>query len=883
MPSAPSRLVGRDDVVGALRSRAAASGPSLVTVRGVAGSGRTALLDTLAAGHDGPVRRARGAAWETGRDHGVLAQLLGGSADAADAFTAARRLVDALAPDAATLVLVDDAHVADVASLQALDTAVAHHPGARMLVVLTAPPDEELPSRSPLQVRLGGLTAPQVAELAAASGRALGDLAAERLRRHTAGIPRHVLALLDEVPDEQWADPYVRLPAPAAVATGVRRRLDACSRPAAAVSEAVAVLGVPAELHEVGSVAGLDDVFTPLDEAARAGLVSRAGGRHGPMATPPDPMVRAAVLDHVGPARAAEVRLRAADVVADPVRALRYRAAATPGHDDELAGRLDTEAAREAADGAWSAVAALLLDAARLTPDTGLRETRLVRAVDALVGAGEVRDASAMLPAVEATPETPLRGAVLGYLAVNLGHAADAQSRLDRAWELVDARSDPATAALIATRHVLHALARGHGDDLVTWADRVVELAAPGSPPAVEAAAVRPLGLAASGQVAEAAQEYRDVAATIAHGPQNQRVTMGRGWLDVLDDDVDEARFALESAVPNGPLGGSSRISLWALGWLARARFLCGEWQLALSVVDQGRALSARTGIVLAIPLLEWTAAQVHAMRGDRDRAEEAMLRSEVGPLDYEIMRVPSLLARAQVAEIGADHARVVRKLEPLTRAAPGGTASEPGWWPWADAYANALVMLGDVDEANAFLRPHEERAAARGHRSTMARLGYARGRWHGAAGDVDAARATFETALGHLDGLPLRYDRARIGLAFGQTLRRAGRRREADPVLLEAREQFDALGAVVHVARCDRELRAGTREEHDDRHGRAGPELTPQETAVTDLVAGGMTNREVAAELHVTVKTVQYHLTRIYTKLGVRGRAELAAHRNRG
>ncbi|MDQ4118088.1 MAG: LuxR C-terminal-related transcriptional regulator, partial [Actinomycetota bacterium] len=382
------------------------------------------------------------------------------------------------------------------------------------------------------------------------------------------------------------------------------------------------------------------------------------------------------------------------------------------------------------------------------------------------------------------------------------------------------------------------------------------------------------------GRFEEAAEEYRAVAASLPHGPQRQRVTMGRGWLDVVRDDVDEARFALESAVPNAPLGGSSRISLWALGWLARARFLCGEWQLALSVVDHGRALAARTGIMIATPLLEWTAAQVHAMRGDLDRAEEAMLRSEAGPLDYEIMRVPSLLARAQVAEVQADHARVVRKLEPLTALAPGGTVSEPGWWPWADAYANALVMLGRADEADAFLRPHERLAAERGHRSTQARLGYARGRWHGAVGDVDAARAAFETALGHLDGLPLRYDRARIGLAFGQTLRRAGRRREADAVLLEAREWFDALGAVVHVGRCDRELRAGTREEHDERDGRGGTELTPQETAVTDLVARGLTNREVAAELHVTIKTVQYHLTRIYTKLGVRSRSELAARR---
>ena len=92
------------------------------------------------------------------------------------------------------------------------------------------------------------------------------------------------------------------------------------------------------------------------------------------------------------------------------------------------------------------------------------------------------------------------------------------------------------------------------------------------------------------------------------------------------------------------------------------------------------------------------------------------------------------------------------------------------------------------------------------------------------------------------------------------------------------ARELYLSLGAHTYVARCERELKAGGL--HRPRGSRDDVELTPQEEAVTTLVAQGLSNREVAAELYVSPKTVQYHLTRIYAKLGVRSRAELAAMR---
>lgn len=103
--------------------------------------------------------------------------------------------------------------------------------------------------------------------------------------------------------------------------------------------------------------------------------------------------------------------------------------------------------------------------------------------------------------------------------------------------------------------------------------------------------------------------------------------------------------------------------------------------------------------------------------------------------------------------------------------------------------------------------------------------------------------------------------------------MRRLGRRARADVVLTAARDGFAAMGATTYVERCDRELKAG-----GVHLARSGSRLTPQEEAVSRLVAQGWSNKEVAAELFLSGKTVQYHLTRVYAKLGIRSRTELAA-----
>ncbi|WP_211352334.1 LuxR C-terminal-related transcriptional regulator [Nocardioides albertanoniae] len=872
--------VGREDELGELASRLAltrASGSAAILALGGRGMGKTALLRGLADRAATPALKARAGAWEQGTPGAALRQLLGEDppadpADAADALVA-RALVVAVG-DEPGLIVLDDADLADAFSLQAIASALRRHRDSPFLVVLAATRSTAFLSEIAADaIRIEGLDASAIAELGALRGRVLHPAMAEVLTRHTAGNPRDAVALLDELAPSQWVRPETQLPAPSHVRDEVQAALAGCTPEGRALAEALAVLGEGASLGQAATLAGLADPLTAVDALAAAGLTETSRDHLPRWRTP---LVGAAVLAAMGARRAADAHQRAAQIVDDEVGRVRHLVAATPMADADLADEVARLAQRRGDEGAWADAAALYRDASRLTVDPLDRDDRLIRSVDALVAAGDGTGAAALVPVIEGLRETPLRDAVLAYLAILRGRATEAEVRLKRAWDIVNADREPETAALIAQRHVLHSLAQCRGTELVTWADRAISLAGRDTAAGVEAAAIRGLGLAMSGRFEDAHDAYVLAAREVGHSAQTQRVTMGRGWLGVLADEPDESRSLLEGVTDPRVLGGSTRISLWALAWLARVQFLMGEGEAALHTVAAGRALAAESGIALITPLLEWTATETHLLNGSWEDAARAARAAEAGAQGYEIMRVPAMLARAHIAEARSDFRAVLRILEPLTHAPTGSALTEPAIWPWAETYAAALVAEGRLDEADAFLGPHETRAREEQHRSAQARLATARGRWHGARGDLVGVRETFDSALGLLEGLPLRYERARVTFAYGQALRRAGRRRDADALLSAARDQWDGMGARTFVDAAQRELRAGGVRAP---RGRRGPvDLTPQEEAVAEMVASGLSNREVAAQLFVSPKTVQYHLTRIYSKLGVRGRTELAA-----
>jgi DNA-binding CsgD family transcriptional regulator len=182
-----------------------------------------------------------------------------------------------------------------------------------------------------------------------------------------------------------------------------------------------------------------------------------------------------------------------------------------------------------------------------------------------------------------------------------------------------------------------------------------------------------------------------------------------------------------------------------------------------------------------------------------------------------------------------------------------------------------ALVACERLDEAEEHLLWFEANAARLERASGQAAAARCRGVLAAGRGDLAGALAELEHALQLHDRSPIPFDRARTLLALGVARRRANDRRKARTTLEDARTVFSSLGAVVWERRAAEELaRIGGR-------APASGELTPVERRVVELVAAGNTNREVAAALFLSTRTVEGHLSRVYGKLGVRSRVELA------
>ncbi len=208
-----------------------------------------------------------------------------------------------------------------------------------------------------------------------------------------------------------------------------------------------------------------------------------------------------------------------------------------------------------------------------------------------------------------------------------------------------------------------------------------------------------------------------------------------------------------------------------------------------------------------------------------------------------------------------------------ITEATAGREMIDPGWIalrPIPDDI-EALIRLGDLAAAEALLVPLAERAQRLDRASALAAVGRCRALLMSARGDHDAASAALRQAFAAHERIEMPLDLARTHLAAGDVARRARRKVTAREHVELARVIFARPGAAPWAERAETELaRLGTARAR-------GLDLTPAERQVAGLVAAGRTNREVAAELYMGLRTVEAHLSAIYRKLGVRSRSELA------
>jgi len=337
----------------------------------------------------------------------------------------------------------------------------------------------------------------------------------------------------------------------------------------------------------------------------------------------------------------------------------------------------------------------------------------------------------------------------------------------------------------------------------------------------------------------------------------------------------EEARSSIELVLRLARTEGHVWAEMWMTRSLAFVDLLQGRFPAARAGAARSLAMAESIGvpgaIAMSLSILAWLAAvegRESEAREQAGRADE-LLQHGIGHLFLR----GRLQATLGLLELGlARPQAAIEKLVPVADLAERHGVREPGFLPYAPDLIEAYARAGEREAATRELAKLSELAGAVDRRWALAAVA----RLHGLLGTDDDLDEHFGAALElHDQGAGSAFERARTELLYGERLRRAKRRVESREHLRSAIELFDGLGAAPWSEQARRELRASG--ESIPRRDPTAPEkLTPQELQVALHVAEGKTNRDVAAALFLSPKTVEFHLTRVYRKLNIHSRAEL-------
>ena len=368
----------------------------------------------------------------------------------------------------------------------------------------------------------------------------------------------------------------------------------------------------------------------------------------------------------------------------------------------------------------------------------------------------------------------------------------------------------------------------------------------------------------------------RDVPANPAEADDEHHQLCARGVLRAAVDDLSGARTDLRAlSVSSG--GDLAPNRLVAMGALAEVEYRLGNWDGARTTAEQALSLAEDSEQVWVQGFLHTVAVTVAAARGAWGEAEghldeaRAMVAAFGDPATFAVCEN----AAVHVAACRDQPDEVVARAGLLLSLGSGPT-HEPGLLGWPVQYVAALVQLGRLDEAAEQIASFEAVARDRGSRARLAALARVRGELATVRREHQAAREAFEEALAVGEGRSAALDAVLTHACYGKFLRRRGEKRAAVDRLQTARDKAAALGAAPFVERCDAELLACGVEPMTPHP--AGPVLTPQEQIVANLVCQGLSNRDAARHLVLSVKTVGYHLSNVYAKLDVHSRTQLVA-----
>jgi DNA-binding CsgD family transcriptional regulator len=816
----------------------------------------------------------------------------GARADQRAVFLAVLGCLRSAATGTPVVVAIDDFQWMDLSSvrvLQFVSRRLKEEAIGLMAAVRSSDPDEDplgvaeaLPDGHVHRVRVGALSVDAIE-------RVLRDKVGE-------GIPRTTVLSIHET---SGGNPFFaqeigrallrrsgevaageRPPIPERLQELVEDRLEGLPAETLEALEVVSALSAPT-LDAIAAASDPPEVDRCLDPALENGVVEVVGDRirftH--------PLLASAVYQKIPPARRRELHARLATIVQDPEERARHLALSVVGPDDDAAAALEEAAQLAFSRGAPESAAELWEMARAATPPD--RGEDLVRRIHhAGLAHHECGDTSLARSVLEQAVDLSTAGSARGRVLLDLGMALAETEGWREAWAAFEAARGEAGEDLALRASIEQNLG-------YVWVFR-------GDLAASERHARVALQLSEELQepriMAEAFQAYPFVEFLLGRGIDHEMLDRGvalEGHMegefkaDVIrasfvvamllkyTDRLDEARRAFTELLADATAHGVESPIPQFRYHLAELECWAGNWDAAMEHARMSDAAVQRHrwGALLSAEG-HFAVGLVEAHLGRADSARSAALEGlrvaeEAGEI---LIQIPNLrvlgfleLSLGNIAEAEAHLSRAVELEQAMG-------VREPAFFRIVPDEVEALVALGRLDEAEALLAPFEEAgmdldrvwAIATGARSRALVLA--------ARGDLDGALAAADEAVQVHEQLPLPFERARTLLVRGTVERRAKRKREARDTLTKALEIFDGLGAVLWADKTRAELaRIGGR-------APSSLELTPTEDRVAALVAAGSTNREVADALFISIHTVEANLKRIYRKLGVRSRTELAS-----
>lgn len=905
-------LIGREaetQRIAALLSEAQRGRSRALLVQGEAGIGKSSLLRYAEAQAGGMiVLRARGVESESELAFAALGDLfrpvlehliqlpepqaaaLAGALGltppvAGDRFTICAgtlNLLAAVAEVAPVLGVVDDAQWLDTSSAEALLFAARRldSEGVALLLAVREGEAGAFSASGLDHLVVAGLSHEHARELL--SRRLKHEPApevAERLVRGTQGNPLALVeipALLSETQlagSEPMEEP---LPAAPAVERAFLRQIEALEEEArgALLVAAASESGRLDLIEGALGVLGLDP--KALEPAEEAGLVSVERDvlefRH--------PLLRAAVYHSATSAARRETHDALAKTAAGerPDRRAWHLAAAAAELDDEVASALE-QAALEARERGGHAEAALALErAARLSADEGEQARRLVEAADDTRIAGRADRALELLERALVTTREPRARARVQHLrgAVEMWSGAP----MDAHRLLVEEGSrvgdlDPGKAARMLTDAAWACLMGGDIRAGLETAERAQSAAEKASSTTqIHAAGVLGVALLLRGRSREAfplLERFQPLLESTDFGRVRQLVTPAQVLTWIEEYDLARRLFTqmIDAARRQSALGYLP----YPLAGLSELDFRTGNWAAAYANAAEAIRIAEETGQHVTHAFSLVCLARVEAAQGREGDCRAHIVRArEIAPVEIGAI-VAYAISTLGFLELGLSRSKeATTHIAPLARQVRKRGLGEPAVVQWAPDLIEAFTRTGRTEDATRELEVFARHAEETQRNWALA--GAARCR--GLLASDEEFEESFVQAIELHARTPTPFEHARTELCFGERLRRSRRRTDARKPLRSALETFERLGADPWAERARIEL-AASGETARRRDRSASNQLTPHELQVALVVGEGATNREAGAALFLSPKTIEAHLGRIYQKLNVRSRNELA------